>query len=301
MKRIIYSLYIDIPENMLDDQPAYNWDVDKMSKTKKTKILFKTYENWLERMHRKYSQAIGVEYRLYRRDSFYDSFESKFLEKYPQITGYNIVNFYKIHLMYQLMEEGYDEILYLDFDAVPITNECFFDFWNLQKGVAILTNKRDVEISIDRLRNWSAPSNRSPSAKYWNTRAMLTLEAPPNLNVDLTVVYNTGIVGISAENLKKLDYFGEFDETINLMDDLKYEEPNMWPDHIREMFGWDNETIWGYKSAINNVKVRLLDNQWHYFFDKNLTIPPTAKIVHCINKRFDYLLDWCILNDKIDL
>ena len=38
MKRIIYSLYIDIPENMLDDQPAYNWDVDKISKTKKTKI-----------------------------------------------------------------------------------------------------------------------------------------------------------------------------------------------------------------------------------------------------------------------
>ena len=68
MKRIIYSLYIDIPENMLDDQPSYNWDVDKMSETKKTKILFKTYENWLERMHRKYSQAIGVEYRLYIRD-----------------------------------------------------------------------------------------------------------------------------------------------------------------------------------------------------------------------------------------
>lgn len=298
MKKIIFSLYIDIPDGLLDEQPPYDWDTEQLSKTKRTQILFKTYENWLERMHRKYSQAIGVEYRLYRKDEFYNNFEKTFLEKYPQITGYNIVNFYKIHLMYELMKEGYDEILYLDFDAVPVTNESFFERWNLQESIAILTNRRDVEISVERLKKQQGPSNRSPSAKYWNTKAMLLHES---VDVDLSFVYNTGIVGISSENLKKLDYFGGFDKTISLMNELKYEEPNMFPDTIRDLFGWDNETIWGYKTALNNLEVDLLDNTWHFFFDKNLQIPHNAKIIHCINKRFEYLLDWCILNEKVDL
>ena len=46
---------------------------------------------------------------------------------------YEIVNFYKIYLLDKLAEE-YDEILYLDFDAIPVTNDNFFEYWDLTKA-----------------------------------------------------------------------------------------------------------------------------------------------------------------------
>jgi len=32
-----------------------------------------------------------------------------------------------------------------------------------------------------------------------------------------------------------------------------------------------------------------LNQEWHYFFDNYLFIPPTAKLIHAINKRFDLI------------
>ena len=305
MKRIIYSLYIDIPEDRLDWQPPYTGD--DIPKTKRTKLLFAEHADWLKSMHEKYAKTIGVEYKLFTADSAYYNYEKLFLENYPQITGYNIVNFYKIYLLSYLADLGYDEILYLDFDAVPVTDECFFDFWNVTKrGVAILSNKRDVDLSLDKLlmdkkkreRYGRRITNRSPTAKYWNARAMLMDHPNP---VDASEVYNTGIIGISSKDIQKLDYFGDFAGTLKFMDELKYEEPNMYPEHIRELFGWDNETLFAYKMAINNVKKQWLDDRWHYFFDKHLIIPKSSKIVHTINKNFDYVKEWCEKHEKTHL
>ena len=51
--------------------------------------------------------------------------------KYPFLTTYNIINFYKIYLLYKFSSK-YDEILFLDFD-VPNTKENFFEVWDLSK------------------------------------------------------------------------------------------------------------------------------------------------------------------------
>ena len=41
----------------------------------------------------------------------------------------------------------------------------------------------------------------------------------------------------------------------------------MYPDNIRESFGWDNETIMSYKTQVNNVQVMRLDEKWHFKHD----------------------------------
>ena len=56
---------------------------------------------------------------MFEYDLRYQKFETKFKADYPQVTGYEIINFYKIHVLEQLAQ-GYDEILYLDFDAIPM-------------------------------------------------------------------------------------------------------------------------------------------------------------------------------------
>ena len=63
------------------------------------------------------------------------------------------------------------------------------------------------------------------------------------------------------------------------------------------MFGWVNETIWGYKTMLNKVPTQLLDNDWHMFFDKTSHIQEEAKIIHIVNKRFSYVKSWCKENN----
>ena len=63
---------------------------------------------------------------------------------FPFITTYNMVNEYKIHLLYELANK-YDEVLYLDFDTIPMTNESFFDAYDLKQGIAIMHNNKEIE------------------------------------------------------------------------------------------------------------------------------------------------------------
>ena len=275
--RLIYSLYIDIPAEDLDYQPPYHGD--DIPKTQRTKLQFIDHYDRLKESHQQYAKNISTEYKLFEYDNTYKEYHKMFKEKYPMITEYCIVNFYKVHLLYELSKQ-YDEILYLDFDVVPVTNENFFDVWDLNDGVAIYNNNDDYSIKYYSHRY--STSNRSPLAKWWNTKAMLFDSGHSIVND----VYNTGIIGINKEHLEQLDYFGSFDKTIELMTAVKSD--TYYPKELRDIFGYDNETIWGYKSKVNNVRTQWLNKEWHFFYDpKENWIPKKSKLVHCINKRFD--------------
>jgi len=280
--RLIYSLYIDIPAEDLDYQPPYSGD--DMPKTQRTKLQFIEHYDRLKESHQQYAYDISTEYELFEYDDSYKEFHQMFKKKYPMITEYCIVNFYKIHLLYELSKH-YDEILYLDFDVVPVTDEDFFDVWNLDKGVAILNNNDDYTLKMQQspIFNKQNASNRSPLAKYWNAKAML-FEEGHRTNID---VFNTGIIGINKDHIDKLDYFGNFDKTIELMTTVK-NDTSFYPQDTLDMFGYDNETIWSYKTKVNKVNVQWLNDEWHFFFDPITTwIPKKSKFIHCINKRFD--------------
>ena len=292
MTRVIYSLYIDIPEDELDWQKPYYGETEP--KTIKTKRVLKEYYSWLRSMHEQYAENIGVEYKLFEYDKKYEQYKNWFKSKYPEITSYNIVNFYKIHLMYELANQ-YDELLYLDFDAIPLANKNFFDEWDLSKGVAILTNRTHVDTSLHAIKQMYKDSTkgythsiRSPTAKYWNCRAMLI----ENNHSGQNEVYNTGIIGINKHHLDQLDYWNDFKDTIEMMTDLRKDKNSMWPDHIQSLFGFDNETIWSYKMRLNNVSKQWLSDDWHHFMDKWNYVPVNTNIVHVINKNFEYVKDW---------
>ena len=68
----------------------------------------------------------------------------------------------------------------------------------------------------------------------------------------------------------------------------EYKSDCMYPKNITDTFGFDNETIFSYKLVSNEVPVQWLDRKWHYFYDTELHIPKDTKIIHAINKEFDY-------------
>jgi hypothetical protein len=274
MNRVIYSLYVDVPAD--EHYGKSKNEHDTVDKASITVNAFKKHYKKLIDCKRHYANTINADFIMFEQAQ-YQSFEKNFKYDFPELTGYEIINFYKIHLLYELSKK-YDEILYLDFDVIPLTKESFFDAWDLSKGICVYSNNDKVE-----KKSTTNHSIRSPSAKYFNCHAMLLEEG---LNPDNDVI-NTGIICARREDIVKLDFFGKFKDTIDLMTKLKKDTSGLYPQNIVDMFRYDNETIFSYKREVNKVDIQWLDNKWHYFLDTQKFIPEDTKIVHTISKDFD--------------
>ena len=269
MKRVIYSLYIDVPENEFVDNIETNLNTKKQFKENYIKLL--ANKQW-------YANQLNVDFKIFEYEDYIEYY-NYFKKKYPYITTYNIINFYKLHLLCEL-SKSYDEILYLDFDVVCLTNENFFETWNLNKGICVYNNSslvKTIEAVTER-----SQTIRSPTSKYYNTQAMLIEKG---LNPKNKVI-NTGIIGANKNHINQLKYFDDFDNDLNIMTKLK-SNYDIFPKKIVDFFGYDNETLFSVKLNENNVPVQWLDNHWHYFFDTQGFIPKDTKFVHTINKKFD--------------
>ena len=279
MKRIIYSFYIDIPKDELDLFDKHILKEGQAPINYRTKNAFRENYQKLISCKEWYAREIGVPFKLFEYDTDFMLYKDKLQKDYPYLTTYNVVNFYKIHLLYKLAQE-YDEILYLDFDVVPMINENFFEKWDLSKGIAIKDNNSQI-IMMDDATNRSQ-TIRSPTAKYYNGQALLV---DSGHNPKHKVV-NTGIIGASKKHLDQLAYFDNFTADLKRMSDVK-EHHDMYPEKIRQFFGWDNETLWGVKQVENNVPVQWLDDIWHYHFHSQGFIPKEIVMCHVINKDFE--------------
>ena len=296
--RLIFSIYIEFEDKDFDN----NKDLSKNLHNKKQ---FKDNYNFLISKQQQYAKEINVDYKLFTNDKNWKEYRSKFEKEYPYISKYNIVNFYKIHLLYE-MSEIYDEIAYLDFDVVPITKENIFNFYNLKNGIVCKVNHEQEPktylnlLSIEEIKNrekWykqtnSTFSERSPTAKYWNCKAMLLDEGHDGEND----VYNTGIILSNSKNIKKLNYFNDFRNVILQMHKLKTEN-GLWPLFIRDCFGYDNETVFSFKMKHNNVRLVKMDDDWHHTMHKWSYIPSGTKMVHVINKDFEHVKEYVKKNN----
>ena len=279
MKRVIFSLYIDIPSKDID---IFDKNILKTGDTPmniRTKEQFAKHYGDLCACKQIYADAIGADFILYEYDTNFSIWSEKIKHEYPYLTMYNIINFYKIHLMYELAMK-YDEILFLDFDVVPMKNENFFEAWDLTKGIAVLNNNDRVLVpeNVDD----SSTTIRSPTAKFYNAQAMLFEKGLSTKND----VINTGIIGASAEHLNTLAYFKDFDKNLKLMTNLT-KESDSHPPRFLKYFGWDNETLFAVKIKENNVPILWLDDKWHYFFSNQKHVPQKVILCHAINKDFD--------------
>ena len=288
MKSVIFSIYIQIPEEDLDNPGWYNEEgkLQDTDKSKQTKDYFAKYYDKLKQRHIDYARTLGVDYILHEYDNDYTKYVSYFKKNYPQISVYDIINFYKQELMKRYAHK-YDEVCYLDFDVIPNTDESIFDVVKHDEFGCAETN-REAEWGKNVETKYYNTCIRNPSSKYWNCHAMLN---EIGLDPD-TDVFNTGIMVAASKMIKRLDYFGEFEEVLDLMSKVKYDKSSMYPHNIQRIFNYDNETVFAFKRIINNIKIKYLGNDWHhkvqdekwYVFNEN------AKMYHVINKRFGKFL-----------
>ena len=100
MKKLVFSIFIDIPNDRLDN-PGW-WENGKQVVTNKslnTKMALLNNAQALTTKQREYAAAIGAEYRLFEYDNKYKQFFDSIVKDYPEISEYDIVNFYKHRVM----------------------------------------------------------------------------------------------------------------------------------------------------------------------------------------------------------
>ena len=262
MENIIFSVYL--PNRDPEPRVAHR----KYNDTYRLNAYETHYKKLID-SKRDYAKSIGCKFEMFQS---LGGFETKM--KITHLSKFDQINFYKLYLMEELAKT-YDNILYLDFDVIPTTTENFFDTHDMSVGIHV---KSSIPHDVDKVvAKRTRPSIRSPFAKYWNLHCMQNLSF---IDCEVTV-FNTGIVGSNAEFIKDLDYFGDFENDLKLMEQCKTDE--MYP--MRDCFGTDNETLFGYKVAKNKIPWSTLDDRWHHIYD--LEPLGEANFVHVINKRFE--------------
>lgn len=281
MKNIIFTIFVDIPDSKIDNPGGYSDDgvLQQTNKSLIAKYNFLKYKDQLIKAQQDYANSIECEYKVYMSDNMYTEFANFFLVNYPQISEYDIINFYKHHVMFELSKE-YDNICYLDLDVVPNTSDNIFTCFDADV-FAVPDSNEEAHWGKTVESKYYNTCIRNPATKYWNAHAMLSeMGFNPDQNV-----YNTGIMIASKDTVIQLDYFGDFDKTLELMTSVKTDPWSMYPKNIQRVFNYDNETVFSYKLVSNGVKVHLLDKKWHFPIRDGL-YEPGSKFYHVIDKDF---------------
>ena len=281
---IIFSIFIDIPEDKLDNPGWYeNGAQVKTDKSLNTKNALYNNRVELKKRQKEYADSISAEYILFEYTKEYEKFCKLFN---PAISQYDIINFYKHLLMYELSYK-YDNVCYFDFDVVPNTTESIFDTFDMNKFAVAHSNEL-AEWGKNILSSSYNTCIRNPSSKYWNTYAML-LEEDHDPDND---VFNTGIMAASSEVIQEFDYFKDFDRIIELMTKLKYDKDSLYPQNIQRIFSYDNETVFSYLVQTQQTEIDWLPKDWHYIVDQPTKemIDTRAKLYHVINKKVEWVL-----------
>ena len=256
--KVVYSLYIRIKDANFDDSGSVPGEPNVL-KPKRTQEKMDYYYDQLIADKKRYAESIGAEFIMFERDKMYEDF----LKKYSNMSEYDTINLYKIFLLEKLADK-YDLVLYLDFDVYCRRDIDIFNTINCTNFLRC-NFKTTYDLNINNTLFYFSnyiKDFRHPESKYWNTHALLS---ECDLDIDNACVFNTGIIAASSEMIKSLDFFGDLEEVIEMMTELKEDEASMYPPQIQKAFGYDNETIFAFKIIANNVNYKDLDDKiWHY-------------------------------------
>tara|TARA_B100000035_G_scaffold157337_1_gene134060 strand:- start:383 stop:1246 length:864 start_codon:yes stop_codon:yes gene_type:complete len=284
MKNIIFSIFIDLENNNGVHVYKANQLKDNL------KLLVKLKEQ--------YANHIGAEFKLFTNDNNWKIFKEKYKDY-----EYDVVNLYKIYLLEKLSND-YDNVLYLDLDVVPNTNECFFTKFDMNKICMRSINATTDVLLINhqqalRAKRRSYVEIMKVLDKYnEHIKALCKKAMLINQNIvskDYELV-NTGIVGGNKKSISNLKFTERLDDMLQVLSDTKKEQ--FYGEDITKFFFANNEVFVHYLLDKYNIDWFNLPESWHKIhYRRDLDISPEYKeahMIHLISKKFDEL--WKVLN-----
>ena len=281
MKNIVYSIYI------------INDDETISEKHKRTKHHLKENLLKLTEVKKQYAEKCGAEFVLFYADKDWEKFEDKYREY-----KFDTINLYKIHLFEKLSKE-YDNVLYLDLDVIPNTDESFFNKFDMNK-INVYAPEATIENTWKEKEIINYNTNRATFDEIISVkdkydmyvkavckRAMLATNDIYNTNY---FIANTAILGANKKAIKNLKFTDNLDYMIEVLNKAKNEE--FYGETISKLFFPNNEVFFHYLLEKNNIDWYNLPREWHTYYLKNDVVGPEvndAKMIHLINKKFNDL------------
>jgi len=254
MKRIIFSIF--------------NGDVDQNHKS--------TNDYKLSQFNKYKPQLIEC------KQNYADKCNADFVLHEVPITDYNTLQFEKIIQLEKYAYE-YDEVLYLDFDVIPIPSaRNIFDYVDTSK-IAMHPLKRDLKHGkLRSALNSGWMDNQNVFAKTCAKKAMLLLDGI-NGNDNL---YNTGVTLGNSEIIKKINFTEQLSEMNDTLDEAK--EDSLFPEEISRNFYYNNEVYISYLVERDNIPHVDLTMNWNFIIDDVQTYPTSAgELMHYVRKEFE--------------
>jgi len=256
VKRIIFSIFSQLPTH----ERVTNYSSNQ----------FKKYYDRLYESKDEYAKLCSAEFMLLS----------------PNEMSYIDLQHYKIIMMEKFAEE-YDEVLYLDFDVIPMTNQNFFDVFDLNK-ICILNQNTNLiiqkEIENYQYTEWQGDLSSSISnykkyviqkfqrdeyhrcSKAFAKREMLFKD--DIISYDEHIV-NTGIIAGNKKSISLLKYEERLD-SMKLLSNLN-----------------NNEIFFSYLLERYNIPFTNIGDDWHRLYDELDTHLENSYMVHVINKQFE--------------
>lgn len=285
MKKIIYSIHIDIPEQLLDET-GYSEHSGKnkhrVNRAGETKDKLNVYKNRLIWTMKSYADKIDADYALFSYNKEFIDYYLYCKKVHECLPMYHIINYYKHHIMRKLAD-SYDAVFYADLDVIPKTTESVFDAHDLNKMWAKNNNELAEWGKRFDLTKYNS-CDRNPAIKYWNCYALLlhTGFDPENNAI------NTGTMLGGSEAIKKFDWDGQFEYLIEKLLEVQTDEYTMFPKALHDRFAFDNETMFSYLAETRQVDYDTFQDEWHGRMPDD-KIDPNHKIIHAINKKFELI------------
>jgi len=253
VKRLVFSIYT---ENIDEHTSVSSFKRRQFSKHK---------DDLLERQ-KQYAFDCNADYELF------DTSE----------TNYDQIQFSKL-LKLEEMSDLYDEVLYLDFDVVPITKTSIFDKFNLD-SLCIYS----IPVSLPReVMQWRNENDE------WHTMDMYSKMCAKNAMLLLHDIngkqecFNTGVVALNKRSAELLN----FTHNLNFCHEV-FEEAcldNLYPKEMNRSWRPNNEVYSSFLVEYNNVPVTNIGLQWNFIVDHTYPEASAAShMIHYVNKEFTF-------------
>lgn len=285
MKKLIYSIYIDIPEHLLDET-GYSvharTNKHRGERAGETKDKLAAYKNKLMWQQKLYADTVDADYKLYHFDKEFVDYYRYCKKVYDNLPMYHIINYYKHHLMLK-NSYTYDAVYYIDIDVIPQTECDVFEEHDLKYFYAMNNNDLAEWGKKHDLTRYNS-CDRNPVIKYWNAYALLLEHGlDPENNV-----INTGTMLGGSHAIQKLAWDDYFEYCVEVMRELQTDKKSMFPQALQERFAFDNESMFSFLINFLNVPYKTFEDEWHH------RLPDTgpdkdAKMIHAISKKFELI------------
>ena len=225
MKRLIYSVLIEIPPT--------DWGIGHP-----LRHIYWDFKDKIIDYKKRYADHCQADFKIF--ENFGD------FKTFSDMSVYDNIQYYKMFLLKKLAKE-YDEVLYLDFDVIPIQYVNFFDTFDLQNYLCLKSKTYPVNEEIFKI---------TPSSRRGYVASYLLNEKKPNQYIN----YNTGVVGGSDNILSKILFLQELDDCIPK---LKYVKFPVFTNLSNNPIRYSNEVILTYIIRKYNIPTRNVGEIWN--------------------------------------